>query len=191
MENLDSENLANQSELHLLDNSNCRNFNAGFKILFSNPLLRYKCEVSNWVAFPGQIYNESVVTQKYSIKYEVKTILKHISELSHNQGFDGLINILDFSLLLCYKTMTFPMKTSLKTNKPGWRRKEILRFQWINLNYIFWIFRDVETSVQGSKKLISHSKCTLQLWSFQINFFFGKNHYSNSSYGEQPVWLSS
>ena len=44
----------------------------------------------------------------------------------------------------------------------------------INLKCLYWMFRTVEISMQGSKKMIIHTYWTLQMWKFRFRFFSEK-----------------
>ena len=104
---LDSENLENPSEKHLLEKSRCWNFDARIKKL----IWHSNCTLHLWSFhirfFSKKINIQTPVMENNPYEYRVKWILKHTFEFSHH-------HYLDNSSLFSYTTLRFPMHTLLE-----------------------------------------------------------------------------
>ena len=142
----------------------------GSKIWFYNPVLRYMCEVPNWICFAKKTKFKLKLQRKKSLEDRGKTVPKHTVVISQNQDFDGSFKITDTFFLFFHRALRFNADfVGKKCCGDGkiWR----WRPRWINPKRIHWMFRTVEISMQVSKKLIVQSYATLYLRSFWLRFF--------------------
>ena len=82
----------------------------GRKLWLSNPIQRYTCQVSNWESFCKKIKIQPVVAEKDPLNYLVQTFSRNVSEFSHKQDFEGSNTKHQFSCLISYTTLRFPMQ---------------------------------------------------------------------------------
>ena len=144
------------------------------KIWFSNAVLHYDCDVSNWV-FLDKNKIQTVLTGKHASKYPFKTVSKPLLDFSRNQIFDGSVKIFDNFFLLSYTALRFSMQTFLGKNQPNVRKKfdfvKRVKPTWNALTGCLELaklqFRDQKNDFQDLTRSL--------MWSSEMRFFRKKN----------------